>query len=239
MQPHRRAGLVAGLLYLVTFVSSIPALLLLAPVLEDPGYVLSPGADVEVTWGAVLDLVNAAACIGTAVVLFPVIRRRGEARALGFVASRLMEAAIIVVGVVSLLAVVTLRQAGGDGVAGDAGARLAVAQSLVAVRDWTFLLGPGLMAGINALLLGSLMYTSRLVPRAIPLLGLVGAPLHLTAVAASIFGANEQTSTWSALAVAPIFVWELSLGLWMTLKGLRDDAGRPAGEAAAQVPVAA
>lgn len=218
MDRSRRAALVAGVLYLVTFVSSIPAVLLLAPVLDDPGYVLGPGDDLRVTWGAVLDLVNAGACLGTAVVLFPVVRRYGEARALGFVTSRVMEAAIIVTGVVSLLAVVSMRQAGG---AGGADARLAVAQALVVVRDWTFLLGPGLMAGVNALLLGSLMYTSRLVPRAIPLLGLVGAPLHLGAVVASVFGVNDQVSTVSLLAAAPIALWELSLGLWMTLRGLR------------------
>lgn len=233
MDPSRRAALVAGLLYLVTFVSSIPALALLAPVLDDPGYVLGPGADLQVAWGAVLDLVNAGACIGTAVVLYPVVRRYGPARALGFVASRLMEAAIIAIGVVSLLAVVTLRQAGGV----DDPARLVVAQALVAVRDWTFLLGPGLMAGVNALLLGSLMYTSHLVPRAIPLMALVGAPLHLTAVVASVFGVNEQVSTWSVLAVAPVAAWELTLGLWMTAKGLRIGAGRAAAERGAPVPV--
>lgn len=235
MDPSRRSALVAGVLYLVTFASSIPAVLLLAPVLDDPGYVLGPGVDAQVTWGAVLDLVNAGACIGTAVVLFPVVRRHGEARALGFVTSRVMEAAIIVTGVVSLLAVVTLRQ---DSGIGDDATRSAVAQALVAVRDWTFLLGPGLMAGINALLLGSLLYASGLVPRAIPLLGLIGAPVHLAAVVASIFGVNEQVSTWSFLAVAPIFSWELGVGLWMAIKGFRAVPGEvpsavPAGPAVA------
>ena len=177
------------------------------------------------------------ACLGTAVALFPVVRRYGEARALGFVTSRVMEAAIIVTGVVSLLAVVSMRQAGG---VGGADARLAVAQALVAVRDWTFLLGPGLMAGVNALLLGSLMYTSRLVPRAIPLLGLAGAPLHLGAVVASVFGVNDQVSTVSLLAAAPIALWELSLGLWMTLRGFRRDSAPavPADVPGSAVPAA-
>lgn len=236
MDTSRRAALVAGVLYLVTFAASIPAVGLLAPVLDDPGYVLGPGADLQVTWGAVLDLVNAGACVATAVVLYPVVRPYGPTRALGFVASRLMEAAIIVVGVVCLLAVLTLRQAGPAGAADD-GALAAVAQGLVAVRDWTFLLGPGLMAGVNALLLGSLMYTSHLVPRAIPLMALVGAPLHLTAVVASVFGVNEQVSTWSVLAVAPVAAWELTLGLWMTAKGLRIGAGRAAAGRGAPVPV--
>ncbi|WP_051681960.1 DUF4386 domain-containing protein [Cellulomonas sp. HZM] len=219
MDTTRRAAAVAGALYLVTFVASIPALALLGPVLDDARYVVGAGADSQVTWGAVLDLVNAAACIGTAVALYPVLRRQNASLALGFVTSRLMEAAIIAMGVISLLAVVTLRQEPPAGA--DDASMVTVAAGLVAVRDWTFLLGPGLVAGVNALILGSLMYRSGLVPRIIPVLGLVGAPLHLAAVLASVFGVNSQTSAWSAIAVVPLFCWELSLGLWMAFKGFR------------------
>jgi hypothetical protein len=217
---HTRRGtaLVAGMLYLVTFLASIPAVVLLAPVLDDPAYVLGDGADTRVLVGAALDIVNALACIGTAVVLLPVVRRQNEALAHGFLASRVLEAAIILTGVVSLLAVVTLRQ---DPAAGtDPDALVAVAAGLVAVRDWTFLLGPGL-AVANALLLGTLMYRSRLVPRVIPVLGLVGAPLLLAANTATLFGLTEQVSVVSALALPGIFFWELSLGVWLVVKGFR------------------
>jgi hypothetical protein len=217
--PERRAARLAGALYLLTFLASIPAVALLGPVLGDPGYVLGPGADAQVVSGTLLDVVNAFACVGTAVVLFPLLRRHGESLALGFVASRLVEAAVILLGVVSLLAVVTLRQQGTG--AADADALVAVAGALVAVRDWTFLLGPGVMAAVNALLLGTLVYRSRRVPRVIPLLGLVGAPLLLASGVATLFGVNDQLSAWSAVAVAPIFCWELSLGLWLLVKGLR------------------
>ena len=209
-----RAGRVAGVLYLLTFTASIPALWLLGPVLDDPDFVRGTGPVPGVVAGAVLDLVNAAACVGTAVVLWPWLRRSRPASALGFVASRLMEAAIIAVGVVCLLAVVTLRQAGTGGEA-----EIAVAAGLVAVRDWTFLLGPGLMSAVNALLLGSMMYTTRLVPRVIPVLGLVGAPLQLASVAATLWGFADQVSALAAVAVVPIFLWELSLGLWLTVRG--------------------
>ncbi len=213
MTSNRRTALCAGLFYLLTFASSIPALSLLAPVLHDRTFVLGSGALTGVRVGLLLDLVNAAACVGTAVVLYETLRPYGAA-ALGFVTSRVLEAAIIVVGVVSLLGVVTLRQHGGD-----AATLQVVATGMVAVRDWTFLLGPGLMAGINALLLGSLMYRSRLVPRAIPLVGLIGAPFHLVAVLASLFGINDQLSLWSGISAAPIALWELSLGLWLTVRG--------------------
>ena len=215
----RRTALVAGVFYLLTFISSIPAVFLLGPVLDNPDYIVSPGADTQVRWGALLDLVNALACIGTAVALFPVVRRQHEGVALGFVTARVMEAAIIVIGVVSLLAVVTLRQAGASGA--DAASLVTVGRSLVAVRDWTFLLGPSLIPGVNALLLGYLMYRSGLVPRVIPVLGLIGGPLLLVSATTTMFGINNAVSVWSGIAVAPIFLWELSLGVYLVVKGFK------------------
>jgi hypothetical protein len=221
VDPLRRTAFLGGALYLITFIASIPAILVLDPVLSDPSYVLGSGADARVLFGGLLDVVNALACIGTAVVLFPVLKRQNETLALGFVTSRVLEAAIICTGVVSLLAVVTLRQdlAGAPGT--DADSLVTVGAALVAIRDWTFLLGPGVMAAVNALLLGTLMYRSGLVPRAIPLMGLIGAPLLLSAQLGMVFGVNDQVSLWSAIALAPIFFWELSLGVWLVVKGFR------------------
>jgi hypothetical protein len=147
-----------------------------------------------------------------------VLERQHEGLALGFVTSRILEAAVIFIGVVSILSVVTLRQDGAAG--GDAASLLPVGQALVAVHDWTFILGPG-MAGVNALLLGSLMYRSGLVPWWIPAIGLVGAPVFLSAVIGIIFGVTEPGHAWQAVGTAPMFVWELSLGLWMTFKGFK------------------
>ena len=214
----RKTALVAGLLYLITFVSSIPALFLLSPVLHHADYILNGTADTQVVWGCLLDLVNALAAIGTAVALFPVVKRQNEGLALGFVMSRMMEGAVVLVGVVSLLAIVTLRQ---NPAGADPATLLATGHSLVAVRDWTFLLGPGLMPAFNALLLGTLMYRSRLVPRFIPLMGLFGAPLLLVADLATLFGHNTQTSAASFLLTLPVAAWELSVGLYMTIKGFR------------------
>ncbi len=233
--PTRKAALVAGVLYLVTFVSSIPAVFLLAPVLSDPNYIIGAGADTQVLWGALLDLVNALACIGTAVALFSVVKRQHEGLALGFVTTRMMEAAVIAIGVVSLLAVVTQRQDGVTGV--EAAALVATGQALVATRDWTFVLGPGLMPAFNALLLGTLMYRSKLVPRVIPMMGLIGAPLLISSTIGTMFGVNQTVSLWSTVATAPIFFWELSLGLWMTFKGFRSTSPLLAVPAPAPVSV--
>ena len=233
----RRTAFLGGAFYLITFAASIPAaFVFLDPVISDPNYVLGSGSQTGVLFGGLLDMVNAFACIGSAVVLFPLLRRQNEAVALGFVTSRLLEAAMISIGVVSLLAVVTLRQGVAGDPGADAGMLVTVATSLVAVRDWTFLLGPGVLATVNALLLGSLMYRSGLVPRVIPLMGLIGAPLLLASKVATMFGVNDDATAWSLVAVAPIFCWELSLGLWMSIKGFRPcplTAGdRPAGASA-------
>ena len=217
----RRTAFLAGALYLVTFLSSIPALGLKGPAMDDPDFVLGAGSDTGVLLGGSLDVVNALACIGTAVVLFPVVKRWSEAAALGFVTARVLEAATIFLGVISLFAVVTLRQELA-GATGAEEASLAVAgRTLAAVHQWTFLLGPGLMAALNALLLGSLVYRSGLVPRVIPLMGLVGAPLLIASCAATVFGLWSQVSAVALVLTLPVALWELSLGLWLLVRGFR------------------
>jgi hypothetical protein len=133
----------------------------------------------------------------------------------------MFEAGVLALGVVSILSVVTLRQAGAA--SGDAASLVPVGQALVAVRDWTFVIGPS-MASLNALMLGTLLYRSRLVPRAIPALGLVGVPLLVSFVIGRILGITELGSTWHAIAVLPFFFWELAVGLWMTFKGFDPSA---------------
>jgi hypothetical protein len=217
----RKTALVAGALYLITFAASIPALILIGPVLNHTDYIVSTGADTRVIWGCILDIVNAFAAVGTAVTLFPVVRRQNEAGALGFVTSRLIEAAVIMIGVVCLLAVVTLRQDVGGPGATNSATLVATGRALVAVRDWTFLLGPGTMPAFNALLLGTLLFRSRLVPRVIPAIGLVGAPLLLAATGLVLFGYFSQVSGPSFLLTVPIAVWEFAVGVYMLVKGFR------------------
>jgi hypothetical protein len=212
MSSLRKTSLVAGALYLLTFVS-IPTLALYAPV-HDPNYIIGSGPDTPVIIGGLLELVVAFSGIGTAIVLHPVVKRQNEAAALGFVGARVLEASTIFAGVVSLMSVVHLRQ-GGAGV--DA---LVTGQALVAQYDG-FFLGQGLLPVANALLLGSLLYRSRLVPRIIPMLGLIGAPLLLTSLIATMFGINDSHSAWSALGALPIAVWEFSLGVYLVVKGFK------------------
>jgi hypothetical protein len=170
-------------------------------------------------------VIVALAGIGTAVTLFPVVKRQNEGMALGLVATRTIEAAMIFLGVVSLLTLVHLRQdMGAAAAAADPASLVTTGASLVATYKGTFLLGQTLMPCLNALLLGTLMYRSRLVPRALPVLGLIGAPLLLASSVAVYFGIIEPISTWSALATLPIALWEFSLGLWLTFKGFKPSA---------------
>jgi hypothetical protein len=223
MDHARTLALAGGVAYLMTFIFSIPAVFLYGPVLSDPGYIVGPGSDSQVLLGALFDIITALACIGTAVALYPVIRRQSEAASIGFLAARIYEAAIIVFGVVSLMAIVWIRQAGAA--AGtDASALVAVGQGLVTARDATFLIGPGVVPGLNALLLGYVLYRSRLVPRVIPAMGLIGAPVFLFSAALSILGLQEQISVLPLVALPLIFIWELTVGLWLTFKGFRTSA---------------
>lgn len=203
----------AGALYLLTFVS-IPTVSLYSSV-RDSKYILGSGPDTGVFAGGILELIVALACIGTAVALYPVVKRQNEGVALGFVGSRTLEGAAIVAGVVSLLSVVSLRQAG---VGPDA---IVTGQALVSSYNWFFLLGQSLMPALNALLLGSLLYRSRLVPRILPLVGLIGAPLLLASDVAVLFGLWDRISTQSALLAIPIAAWEFSLGVYLVVKGFR------------------
>lgn len=221
--PTRNHARAAGLFYLLTFAASIPAWLLLDPILTDPGYILGAGHDNQIIGACLLDFVNALAGIGSAVAVFPVARKVSEARALGFVMTRMTEAAIIMIGVVALLAVVTMRQ-DVAGTAGDATALTVTGQSLVEGRNWTFLFGPGFMAVFNALMFAGLLFRSGLVPRIIPTIGLIGAPLLLTADVLNAFGIGTQGAGWSMLCTLPIATWELSVGFYMTFKGFRPAA---------------
>jgi hypothetical protein len=219
VNPQKTARL-AGFLFVMTFVTSIPALALYDHVLNETHFVTGTGSDTQVLLGAFLEVLLIVANIGTALVLFPILKRQNEPLALGYVAARILESVFIALGVVSVLSIVTLHQ--------DAGAHAStlvpVGRALVAMHDWTFLLGPGLMPALNALLIGSVMYRSRLLPRWIPTLGLIGAPLLLISFTATLFGAWDQVSAPSALLTFPIAVWEFAFGAYMTVKGFRPTA---------------
>jgi hypothetical protein len=234
MDATRKAALAAGLFYIATFVFSIPALGLYDGVVNDVNFVLGAGSDQGVLWGGLIEVLTALACIGSAVAVYPVIKRYGPGRAVGFVASRTLEAAMIFTGVLAVLAVYTLRQ---DLAGADAVGLTTAASALVAVKNWTFLLGPGVMPAINALCFATILYRARLVPRWIPTLGLIGAPLLLLSSTAALFGTWEQVSSAGLLFALPIATWEFSVGVYMIVKGFKQPTITHTGELAGSAPL--
>ncbi len=222
MPATRKAALVAGIAYIATFVFSIPAKFgLWADVRDKPNWVLGAGSDSGVPLGAMFEVLTALGGVVTAVALYSVAKRYSTRAALGFVTTRVMEAVIIFIGIFAIMATFTLRNEVAGTAGADAGALKTTGQALVAIHDWTFLLGPGLMASLNALLIGSVMYRSRLLPRWIPTLGLIGAPLLLISTTVTLFGGWEQTSGPAMVLVLPIAIWEFSFGIYMTVKGFK------------------
>ncbi len=206
-----------GVLFLITFATSIPALGLYQPVLDDPvGYITGGGHDNQIYLAALLEFFLIVSGIGTAVVLYPIAKRQNEVLALGYVASRIMESVFIAMGIIFMLGVVSLRH--------DLSSAHDAAFTLAALKDWTFLLGPGFFPLGNGLLLGYLMYRSGLVPRRMTWLGMIGAPLLFLANVGALFDWWDAGSTVPALAVIPEFIWELFLGVYCTIWGFRKDA---------------
>ncbi len=221
MNHPQTSARVFGVLFLITFITGIPAYFFYVPVLDDPRYIVGAGADTRVSFGAFLELILIIANIGTAVVLFPIVRRQNEILALGYVTARIVECTFIAVGILSLLTVVTLRQ---EAAGADAASLVAVGESLVALRNWTAQLGPGFVVGIgNGLILGYLMYRSALVPRWMAVLGLVGGPLIIVSGVAVVLGVIEEGGVWQ-VGVIPEFLWELLLGIWPIVRGFNPSA---------------
>lgn len=220
MDAQRKTALTVGVFFLVTLLAAIPAALLIGPVVDDPRYVLGPGNDGRVLLGAFFEIITIAANIATAIVLFPILRRRSEGIALGYVAARLVEAILMVVGLLAIISVVTLRQ---QAAGADPGSLLVAGQSLVAVNRWTFVLGPGFVAGVgNGLILGYLMFKSGLVPRRLALFGLVGGPLVAASGIAILLGFIERGSAAQGLATILEVVWEIGImGLYLIFRGFK------------------
>ena len=219
MGSARKTALIFGVLFLATFVFSIAGVLLYNPVLHPAKFMAGAGGDTRVRLGAVCEVLLIIANIGTALVVYPIFRRRFEVLSLGYVTARLMECTFIAIGIVSYLAVVSLHHKTG-GVA--AGSLVNDARALVAVRNWTFVLGPGFVVGVgNGLILGYMMYRSGLMPRGLAILGLIAGPLICITGLGVVLDVIPRGGTVQAIATAPEFVWELSLGIYPLVKGFR------------------
>lgn len=218
---HKEAqflGRMTGLMFIVTFATSIPAALTLyVPALTDPAFILGGDFDMSVSWGAVLEILLIIANVATALTLYPVLKKQFPVLSLGYVAARLVECGFIAVGIVAMLALDTIRLQAGDA---SPDVLVAVGKALVAIHDWTFRLGPGVVVGVgNGLILGYMMWKTRLVPRFLSIFGLIGGPAILISGFAVVLGMIDAGSGPQIIATLPEFFWELSLGVWLLIRG--------------------
>ena len=212
MTASRKTSLTAGILYLLTFIS-IPTLSLYHEI-HQPNFVISSAPSNDVVLGGMLELVMALACIGTALAFYPVLKKQNEMLALGFVAARILEATLIFAGVASLLTVLNLRTLGAEA--------QVMSRGLVLLYDRLFLISQSFIPAVNGLLLGSLLYQTRLVPRILPIIGIIGAFTLVAGDVAVLYGAYDQRAPIAGLSAVPIALWEFSLGIYLVVKGFKD-----------------
>lgn len=220
MNSNRDIAIMVGVLYILAAVTAIVGFALYQPILSDPDYIVKGFAnETQVIWGAFNELILAFSVIGISVLMFPIINKENENIAIGYVCFRLLEAMLIIIGIISLLSIVTLSQEFGKAVTPNVASYLTAGKLLVSIHDWTFLLGPNLALGPSTLMMSYFLYDSKLVPRFITILGLIGGSLIFTCALLVMFGIFLQVSMWGAIFAIPIFAYEMSLAVWLIVKG--------------------
>ena len=228
---ENRAARWAGWFMALTFLTSIPALIIYHSILHHDDFVLGADSVGSVQFAAFLEVLLAIGGIGVAVVMFPILKRQSERMALGYVASRTVESTMICIGLIALLSIVTLRDDLAASIGGNSGSLVIAGQTLVAVHDWSFVMGPGFAVGVNDLLLGYLMYATGLMPRRLALVGLVGGPLLFVGKILVVFGVFDVYSSTAGLFAIPVFIFEASFAIYLIWKGFRPShvlSGEPA-----------
>jgi uncharacterized membrane protein len=220
MNQDRKNAVFTGVLFIVDDITSIIGLALYTHLLNDPDFLLKgSGYGNQVILGAFFELVAACLMVGTAIMLFPYLRRHSESIAIGYVCFRLFEAVLVVIGTLSLLSLVTLSQKVASGMVLDMPYLKASDTLFRSVHSWTFILGPNYMLGINTMLYSYSLYKTKLIPRPLATLGLTGAAFIFITALLEMFGVFPQLSVWGAILAIPVFAYEMSLAVWLIVKG--------------------
>ncbi len=220
MKANRDISIITGILYILATFTAIIGLALYQPVLNDTEYIIKNTVNnTQVIWGAFNELILVFSVIGISVMMFPIINKENESIAIGYVCFRLLEAILITIGIISLLSILTLHQEYVKTLTPNASSFLTIGKLLVAIHNWTFLLGPNLALGPSTLLMSYFLYDSKLVPRFISILGFAGGSLILVCAFLVMFGVFHQLSVWGAILAIPVFAYEMSLAVWLIVKG--------------------
>lgn len=226
MESNRKNEIIVGVLFILAATTAITGLALYQPVLNDAGYIVKgPSNETRVIWGAFCELILAFSVIGITIMMYPILNKENESIAMGYVCFRLLEATIIIIGIISLLSVVTLNQEFAKAADPNVISFLTAGKLLVTVHNWTFLFGPNLALGPSTLMMSYLLYKSKLVPRFIYVLGLAGGPLIIVCAVLVMFGILPQISLWSVLLAIPVFAFEMTLAVRLIVKGFNSSIG--------------
>ncbi|HSF88879.1 MAG TPA: DUF4386 domain-containing protein [Saprospiraceae bacterium] len=220
MKSNRSNAIAAGILFIIAAVAAMTGRILYGPILTDPEYIIKGTAhEAQVLWGAFFEILTAFAVIGTPVALFPVLRKYNQSMAIATVGFRLLEATMIIVGILSLLTIVTLSHQFTNEINPDNISYLLAGKTLLALQNWTFAFGPNIALGPSTFMTGYLLYRSKLVPRFISILGMIGGLLISSCGVMIMFGLFTQTSLWGGLLAIPVFVYEMSLAIRLLSRG--------------------
>jgi len=226
MDSNRKNEIIVGVLFILAVVTAIIGLALYQPILNDADYIVKASAnEPQVIWGAFCELILSFSVIGISVMMYPILNKENESIAIGYICFRLLEATIIIIGIISLLSVVTLNQEFAKAVDPNVISFLTAGKLLITVHNWTFLFGPNLALGPSTLMMSYILYKSKLVPRFIYVLGLIGGPLILACAVLVMFGVFRQISIWGVLLAVPVFAYEMILAVWLIVKGFNSSVG--------------
>jgi hypothetical protein len=222
MEKHRISAIITGMLFLIAAVASILGLVSYESILNDPNYIINSTSNkTQIYWGAFFEIITAFAVIGTPIALFPILKEVNLSMAVATISFRLLEATIIIIGIISLLTIISLNQEFTKEVNPNTFTYLIAGKSLLAIHNWTFLFGPNLALGPSTLMTSYLLYKSKLVPRMIAILGIIGGPLIFLSALFVIFGFYKQISVIGTITALPVFFYEMSLAYWLIFKGFK------------------
>lgn len=220
MKNHRIIAINTGVLFLIAAIASIIGLILYQPILEDSEYIIHGAThNTQIYWGAFFEIITAFAVMGTPISFFPILRKVNLSMAVATVSFRLLEASIIIIGILSLLAIISLNQSFSEEVNPNISAYMVSGKLLIAIKNWTFLFGPNLALGPSTLLTSYMLYKSKLIPKTIAFLGLIGGPLIFLSAILVMFGFYKQISLMGTITALPVFFYEMSLAIWLIAKG--------------------
>jgi hypothetical protein len=225
MKSNQKAAKIVGVLFILAAVSAVAGVMLYDPILNGSDYLINGSKHAnQVILGALMELILVVSAVGTATTMFPILRRYNETIALWHVCFRFLEAIVITVGVISVLSLLTLSQEFVAAGAPDVAAFQTSGTVLKDIHEWTFMLGPNFMLGINTMMYSYIFYKTKLVPRFIPILGMTGATLVFICALLVMFDVIEQVSVWGGLLALPVAANEMILAVWLIMKGFNSSA---------------